>query len=278
MLVAMAGGLFALTGHAAEYVRGKLIPELRLKNGTVLHDVTVTSVGSSTVMARWDGGRGSLLLTQVPDEMRTDLTPVVAAKPPAPAAPAAAAPVAVDPKLATAELPTEIKLTNGFVMHKSSVTRWDKTSVLVTYPGGVVTIQFKNITPEQRAIFEARKDEALANQAKADATSAAGQTAASGDEQARQAKEDADREEADKKNEEILNGVSLHYLVKGMTKQQAIQAFGRPPDTSGDSFFYILRGHDKYGNAADRTLTFKDGVLVSWRDMREGEPNGAVDH
>jgi len=70
----------------------------------------------------------------------------------------------------------------------------------------------------------------------------------------------------------------FHYLVKGMSKQQAIQAFGKPPDDTGDSFFYILRGHDKYGNAADRTLNFKDGVLAGWRDMRDGEPAGAVDH
>lgn len=264
--------------HAAQYARGKLIPELRLKNGTVLHGLTVTSVGSTTVMARWDGGMGTILLTQLPDEMRTDLTPVVAVKPPAPEAPAAAVPATVDPKLASAELPTEIKLTNGFVMHKSSVTRWDKTSVLVTYPGGVVTVQFKNITPEQRAIFEARKDEALANQAKADAGTLAGQAAASGDEQASQAKAEADRDEAEKKAEEIRNGLSFHYLVKGMTKEQVIQAFGLPPDPTSDTFFYILRGHDKHGNAADRTLTFKDGVLASWRDMREGEPAGAVDH
>ena len=270
---------FASVSGGAQYARGRLIPEVKLRNGTVLHDVTVIAVGSTTIIARWEGGQGSILLTQLPDAMRTDLTPVVAVKPPAASAPAPeAASAPVDPKLASAELPTEIKLTNGFVMHKSTITRWETNAVLVSYQGGVVSVRLKNIAPEQRAIFEARKDEALARQAKDDATSTASQNTAAQEEQARQAADAAAREVADKKAEEINNGLTFHYLVKGMTKQQVIQAYGKPPDDSGDSFLYILRGHDKYGNAADRTLVFRDGLLFSWRDQREGEPNGAVDH
>lgn len=278
LLIAVTYAACAAAGQGAQYVRGRQIPEVRLRNGTVLHDVTVVAVGATTIIARWDGGKGSILLTQLPDEMRADLAPAVV-KSPAAAAPAPGVATApVDPKLATAELPTEIKLTNGFVMHKSRVTRWDTNAVLISYQGGIVSVRLKNISPEQRAIFEARKDEALARQAKEDADSSVGQSAASQDEQAKQAADDAARAEAEKRAEEINNGLSFHYLVKGMTKKQVIQAYGRPPDDSGDTFFYVLRGHDKYGNAADRMLVFKDGLLASWRDQREGEPNGAVDH
>jgi hypothetical protein len=279
LFAATAGLFFAAAGWGAQYVRGQVIHEVRLKNGTVLANVTVVAVGSTTVVARWDGGMGTLLLTQLPEAMRTDLVAAAAAaKPAAPAAPPVAAPAAIDPNLANQDLPTDIKLTNGFVMHKSSVTRWDKTSVLIAYQGGIVSVRFQNIVPEQRAIFEARKDDELTRQAREDRRSTAGQNTADHDDQARQAAEAAAKEEEEKKAEEIRNGLEFHYLVKGMTKEQVIAAFGRPPDASGDTFFYVLRGHDKYGNAADRMLVFKDGILVSWRDQRDGEPAGAVDH
>ena len=278
LVIVVAGVFLGLPGRSAEYVRGQAIPEVKLKNGTVLHDLTVVAVGSTSIVAKWAGGMGSLPLTQLPEQMRTDLLAAVPVKPPPPAAAPEAPPAAIDPKLASAELPTEIKLTNGFVMRKSVVKRWEAKSVLVNYQGGTVTVRYQNISPEQRAIFEARKDDELARQAKEDASTTSGQITAEQDQSAKDAAAAEQKEIAEKKAEEINNGVSFHYLVKGMTKQQVIQAYGRPPDDSGDSFLYILRGHDKYGNAADRTLSFKDGVLASWRDMREGEPAGAVDH
>ena len=272
-------GCMALCASAggATYARGQLIPELRLKNGVMLHAVTVVAVGSTTVVARWDGGQGSILLTLLPDDMRAGLTPVAPAKP-APAPTPEPPPVTVDPKLASAELPTEIKLTNGFVMHKSKVTRWAPDSVLVSYQGGIVTVRWKNIVPEQRVIFEARKEEALTRQAKEDAAAGTGQETASRDDQNRQTEEAHAAEEAEKKAEEIRNGISFHYLVKGMTKDDVKQAFGRPIDDHGDNFLYPSRGHDKYGNSADRMLVFTNGVLTSWRDARDQEPDGAVEH
>ena len=274
-IVAAGGLMLSATASAVPLARGRQFPELKLKNGTVLHDVTIVAVGTNSIVARWDGGQGSILVRQLPAEVQAEMPAPVVVKAPAAAASLAALP---DPKLATAELPTEIKLTNGFVMHKSKVTRWDKNSVLVSYLGGIVSVRFANITPDQRAIFEARKDEALALQAKDDSNNTAGQATASREEQDRQAAEAHNQEEAEKLADEIKNGLAFHYLVKGMTKAQVIQAFGRPPDDTGDTFLYILRGHDKYGNAADRTLTFREGVLFSWRDARDGEPAGAVDH
>lgn len=278
LLIAAGCAWFCTAGFAAQYARGRLIPEVHLKNGTTLHAVTVIAVGSTTVIARWDGGQGSILLALLPDDMRADLAPApaVAAKPTPAPAPAVAA--AADPKLASAELPTEIKLTNGFIMHKSTVTRWQPDSVLVSYQGGIVSVRFKNIAPEQRVIFEARKDEALDRQAKEDSHVSSGEDSAAHEEQARLAQEESDREQAEKKADEIQKGIASHYLVKGMTKEQVKEGYGKPLDDSGDTFFYPSRGHDKYGNSADRMLVFKDGVLVSWRDQRDQEPAGAVDY
>jgi len=42
--------------------------------------------------------------------------------------------------------------------------------------------------------------------------------------------------------------------------------------------FSISSRHDKYGNAADRTLNFKDGVLAGWRDIARRGTRRAVDH
>ncbi|MEO6873490.1 MAG: hypothetical protein ABI222_01575, partial [Opitutaceae bacterium] len=262
----------------AQYARGQLIPEVKLKNGTVLHDVTVVAVGSTTVTAKWAGGRGSLALAQLPPDMRAALTPAASSQ-------AASAPVQssvsaapANPQLASAELPTDIKLTNGYVMHRSTVARWETNSVLVSYPGGIVSVRFNNMAPEHRAIFEARRDEALARQAKEDANTAVGQDTANQDEKNKQTSEASAHEAAEAKAEEIQKGLAYHFLVKGMTKDQVKQAFGRPVDDKTDIFFYAFRGLDKYGNSADRTLTFTDGLLDSWRDMRDGDPAGAVAH
>ena len=56
------------------------------------------------------------------------------------------------------------------------------------------------------------------------------------------------------------------------------QAYGRPVDDHGDVFVYTLRGHDKYGNSADRSLIFQEGKLVGWHDQREGDRDSAVDY
>ncbi|MDB6167833.1 MAG: hypothetical protein JWM88_697 [Verrucomicrobia bacterium] len=61
--------LLATAASGAERLaKGQVFPELRLKNGQVLHQVTVVSVGSDYVMARWDEGRGNLPLSVFPFE------------------------------------------------------------------------------------------------------------------------------------------------------------------------------------------------------------------
>jgi len=278
LLIAAGCAMLCAIGQGAPVAKGQHIPELRLKNGASLHDVTVVAVGSTTIIAKWDGGQGSIRLAQLPDDLTAGLAQAAPQVPP-PAAPPAAVPAASDAKVSSMELPTEIKLTNGFVMHNSSVVRWQADGVLVNYQGGTVLVLFKNISPEQRAIFGARRDEAMTQQAKADARMAgAPRDPAAAEAQAKQDEEAKARVQAEAKAEEIKNGMSFHYLVKGMTKDQVRESFGVPQEDHGDSYFYIARGLDKYGNSANRTLTFKDDILVGWQDMREGEPKGAVTH
>jgi hypothetical protein len=272
-VLAVVSPLLVVIARAAPYARGQLIPELQLRDGTVLHAVTVTAVGSSSVLAKWDGGRGSLPLALLPDDVRVDLTRTVGKTPPAQEGPGA--PVSLPESL---ELPVEIKLTNGFVMRQSRVVRWQSDAVVVQYQGGTVPVRFANIVPEQRVIFETRLAEELSRQIRDDARPTHRATPAAQDEQARQGAETRARERAEQKAEDIRNGISRHYLVKGMTKEQVIQAFGRPPDDKGDIFFYAGRGHDKYGNSADRMLVFRNGILVGWRDQRDQEPGGAVEY
>jgi len=262
--------------RGAHYARGEVIPEVKLKDGTLLHDVTVVAVGATTLVARWHGGQGSIVLAQLPPEMRDAFAPAVAPK--TAVAPEPEPMVSGDP--ASAGLPTEIKLTNGFVMHRSRVTRWAEQSVLVSYPGGIVSVQFKHIVPEQRVIFEARRTEALARQAREDAHRAVVTAAVSQTNQVRRTRERLLGDEADQKSEAINRGVAERYLVKGMTKEQAKQAYGRPQrgdDRNGTLFFYDGRGRDKYGNSADRVLLFnREEILTDWWDQRGNELDGNV--
>jgi len=278
LLIASGCAFLCAIGQAAPVAKGQLLPELQLKNGTTLHAVTIVAVGSTTVIARWDGGQGSIRLALLPDGMTAGLAPVAPVAPPPAPAPAAVPP-GTDSQLSSVELPTEIKLTNGFVMHQSTVVRWHADGVLVNYQGGTVLVMFKNIAPEQGVIFVARRDEALLRQSKEDARMAgAPPDPAAAEAQAKEAEEARTREQAEANIEEIKNGLSFHYLVKGMTKQQVKDSYGVPQEDRGDTYFYSYRGLDKYGNSASRTLLFKGEILAGWRDMREGEPGGAVEH
>jgi len=270
----MVGATFAL---GANYERGQVIPEVKLKNGTVLHEFKVIGIGATAVVARWAGGQGSIALTQLPQEMQAALAPAAPPKPAVASAPTQQA-VAGAPSV---EVPADIRLTNGFVMHRSVVTHWDEDAVVVSYQGGIVPVQLKNIVPEQRAIFEARKPEALARQAKLAAAQAVATNESSQLGQARQEREALQIEEAEQRAAAINRGVAERYLVKGMTKEQARQAYagrGRGEDNRNSSILiYGDQGVDKYGNSADRTLFFdQNGILTDWTDQRGNELEGAV--
>ncbi len=45
------------------------IPELRLTDGTVLHNVVLVSYATSAAMAKWDGGRGTIQYANMPPDL-----------------------------------------------------------------------------------------------------------------------------------------------------------------------------------------------------------------
>lgn len=55
---------------------------------------------------------------------------------------------------ATAEFPSELRLTSGLVLKKCTVVRWTSDSVVVRHQGGVDPIRFDRIASEQRAAVE----------------------------------------------------------------------------------------------------------------------------
>lgn len=61
--------------------------------------------------------------------------------------------------------PTELKLTNGAVLHKCEVVRWKTDSVVVRHVGGTDPIRFANIAADQRAEVEAARKAAIDAQA-----------------------------------------------------------------------------------------------------------------
>ncbi len=261
----------------------RVIPEVKLMDGTQLHNMTVRAVASDYIVASWDGGQGDILLTQLPHELR-DFLVFEAGRKPGTAAetkPGVTAGAAVESR-ANLRMPTEIKLTNGFVMHRSVVVRWEEHAVLVKYPGGIVWTQFQNIAPEQRASFELRKAEALAAQAKADAAQASVDRAISNVESAQEAKKAKWKEEDEQQDAAIREGLAGHYLVRGMTKDQVRQVMGTPQMSDvKDSltFVYPNRGLDKHGAAATRYVQFNQQmILTGWNDQRDNDFSGAVQH
>ena len=65
--------LVPLVSGAESLSKGQTLPELRLKNGTVLHHVKIVAVDPSSIMAKWDEGRGNIPAASLPDEIRRAL-------------------------------------------------------------------------------------------------------------------------------------------------------------------------------------------------------------
>ena len=269
---------FAAGTAAAKYELQQPIPEVKLKDGTVLHAVTFVSVGGASITGKWDGGRGSIPLAQLPDDIRADLVPPAPVVSATPAAPEAASPAAIPPGAtapapaskpapapagALSKLPTDIKLTNGFVMHEAKVLSWTPDSMMVNYVGGKVSVKLENIAPEQRMIFEAHRiqvyarAERIKNATKAQRKGLAAPTEVSEDEI----------------RALIEAGISAHQLVRGMTMDDVMQAIGAPaksvlyPDTPDYVYWlYPGGGRDAKGAACDRAVGFNKGIVDSWHD------------
>jgi len=65
------------------------LPTVVLKDGRTLHNLKIVSFGGATIMAKWDGGRGTLAYAALPDEVRkvAELSRPAAQKVPIPNAP-----------------------------------------------------------------------------------------------------------------------------------------------------------------------------------------------
>ena len=247
------------------------IPEVKLTDGTVLHDFRVRAVGDNYIVALWTGGQGVILLTQLPDELRDKLAARGKGPVAIPETASAASSFELPPDL---KLPKDIKLTNGFVMRRSVVTHWEENAVLVSYAGGIVTVQLKNIAPEQRMIFEARKSEALAAQARAAAAQAEADRATPTIEQASEGTVAEEKGEDAQLDKAVNKGLAEGYLVKGMTKEQVSHIVGRPK-WNGNGYVYESRIHDMRGNLYPRSLRFNpNGILVAWFNQRENDMPG----
>lgn len=252
---------------AAKSELNQVIPEVRLKDGTVLREVTFVSVGGSSITGKWAGGRGSVPLAQLPDALRADLTAVVPAKPATPgsaAGTAAASPA--NPAVGDAiNLPTEIKLTNGFIMHQAKVVSWQADAMMVNYVGGKVLVKMDNISPEQRGVFEAHKVLVYARQARINAAKAARKSG-----QPAGPVEMSEEERA----AVITTAIARHELVVGMTKKEVFLAIGAPERTATDEtapdyayWFYPGKGRNEKGAPCDRIVGFNKGILDGWKDQ-----------
>ena len=62
-------GFLELHGVGAEIVLNQRYPEVVLRDGRVLKDVTFVALGAETAMARWEGGMGTIKLSLLPDEL-----------------------------------------------------------------------------------------------------------------------------------------------------------------------------------------------------------------
>lgn len=91
----LLAGLLAVSGRAqdsdAATKLGDVLPTVVLSDGTILHNVKIVSFGNVAVMAKWDGGRGTIPYDALPPEIRQAVEPKKAAAAPQAAAPPASA-------------------------------------------------------------------------------------------------------------------------------------------------------------------------------------------
>jgi hypothetical protein len=102
LLATLLGALLAFPCAGAGVALNQKYPEVVLKDGRVLKNVTFVASGTDTAMARWDGGMGTIRLDLIPDDVgaasKDARTPVAAQAPDA--APSAAFDSSKAPKAA----------------------------------------------------------------------------------------------------------------------------------------------------------------------------------
>jgi len=129
---------------------------------------------------------------------------------------------------AAQKLPTEIKLTNGFVMRECTIVRWDTDQITIKYVGGTVPVRFENIDPEDRALIEASKAQALEKQHREDEKEAKALATAGHKQEVHDQRDARKQAELDRKNAAIAAGLAEHRVVAGLTMEQVRSMFGPP--------------------------------------------------
>ena len=76
---------FALSRLSGAIGPGSRIEELELQDGSVLKNVTFVSFGTGTVMAKWEGGRGTIAYILLPADVLSDMKPAIPETKPQPA-------------------------------------------------------------------------------------------------------------------------------------------------------------------------------------------------
>lgn len=176
---------------------------------------------------------------------------------------------------AAQELPTEIKLTNGFVMKGCTIVRWEADTITVSYVGGTVPVRFENIDPSQRMDIVSHKEAALEKQALADRKEAKALVTVEHKQAAREKHEATRQSEIDRKSAAIQQGLEQHQLVAGMTMDQVRAIFGPPFQSSSltnvdGSEWWIYAGRGKDGNGVPTNLQihFKAGAVTRWNNTQ----------
>ncbi len=170
-------------------------------------------------------------------------------------------------------LPTEIKLTNGFVMQQAKVVDWQADAMTVEYVGGRVLVKLDNIVPEQRAIFAAHR-----GLVQAPAGPDQGVAGGTGSAKIRQKGVSPEFVAAAREEQEALIAAAIpaHELVIGMSKKEVFESLGAPARTGTDStapdylyWFYPGKGRDAKGAPCERIVGFNKGWLDGWKDSSE---------
>jgi hypothetical protein len=176
---------------------------------------------------------------------------------------------------AAQDLPTEIKLTNGFVMQDCTIVRWDTDAITVKYAGGTVPIRFENIDPDQRELIESHKEAALKQQRIADEKAAKALAKAEHKQEIQEKRDERKQAEIDRKTAAIQEGLEQRRLVVGMTMDQVRGMFGPPLRSSSltnvdASEWWIYPGLGKTGNGVPTNLQvhFKAGVVTRWNNTQ----------
>lgn len=176
---------------------------------------------------------------------------------------------------AAQDLPTEIKLTNGFVMKDCTIVRWDKDLITVKYVGGTVPVRLENIDPGQRKLIEAHQEAALKLQLIADEKADKALAKVEHKQGIQEKRDERKQTEIDRRTAAIQAGLEQHRLVAGMTMDQVRSLFGPPLRASSltnvnASEWWIYPGLGRNGNGVPTNLQvhFKAGLVTHWNNTQ----------